>query len=583
MKILKLLFWLFVFCLLKIISANSISVEDIFSDIDSNYTYLEELQELYDDWIILLSDDWKFNPYKPLTRDEFIWMSLETTCNDCVQPNVDIYYTNKYITESFYDVEKTNKNFYCIEDALNNNYIKGYDVSYTCDDGTFLTSKIPFCPNNTIILEEALAIILRISGILTNKEAEEIRQDIADWIITTSLSSDIHPTNPDWSIYSFYPDFKKALEYEIVEYDSNWNKKTYNLIETVDNKLNPKKNINKEEFLHIAYATLKASSCIKKDLWSFALKMDILDKSCQESDIDCTFSWIDSLEYTYDFKPIVSMPLGDDGLCIWNYFNTNTNEKITKYWFYIDDFTFFSDWLWNINLTCIDEKWNSAKAYNNISVWNINTLNSYIISDYLEWNFPYKLDLELYSSGWDWNYTYEWDFWDWNSWFWDNTTYIYKKPWIYNIRLKVTDDSWNTSESNYSIEVLDIQNTELNDYDWDLINDLDDNCPLIFWVIKNNWCPIFESSCTGDDSCQFWYKCFSNISWEWFCLPKSLWGDCNYSNSSLIYWGNICNACPCSNSLDFIANLRTCDTIFPAIVSPNGIDIYGLWRKYNIK
>jgi len=35
-----------------------------------------------------------------------------------------------------------------------------------------------FCPKNNIILEEALAIILRTSNLLTLKEAESIRYDI---------------------------------------------------------------------------------------------------------------------------------------------------------------------------------------------------------------------------------------------------------------------------------------------------------------------------------------------------------------------------------------------------------------------
>jgi hypothetical protein len=33
-----------------------------------------------------------------------------------------------------------------------------------------------------------------------------------------------------------------------------------------------------------------------------ALKMDILNKTCIESNTNCTFSLLDSSEYTYDFK-----------------------------------------------------------------------------------------------------------------------------------------------------------------------------------------------------------------------------------------------------------------------------------------
>jgi hypothetical protein len=35
------------------------------------------------------------------------------------------------------------------------------------------------------------------------------------------LSDDVSPKNLDGSVYSFYPDFLRALEYELVEIDKN--------------------------------------------------------------------------------------------------------------------------------------------------------------------------------------------------------------------------------------------------------------------------------------------------------------------------------------------------------------------------
>jgi hypothetical protein len=47
-------------------------VEDVFTDINSNYTYLSELQLLYDKGIIKPNLHNKFKPYELLTREEFV-------------------------------------------------------------------------------------------------------------------------------------------------------------------------------------------------------------------------------------------------------------------------------------------------------------------------------------------------------------------------------------------------------------------------------------------------------------------------------------------------------------------------------
>ena len=38
------------------------NVEDVFSDISSDYKYLDELQILYENWMIKPDVNWKFNP-----------------------------------------------------------------------------------------------------------------------------------------------------------------------------------------------------------------------------------------------------------------------------------------------------------------------------------------------------------------------------------------------------------------------------------------------------------------------------------------------------------------------------------------
>jgi hypothetical protein len=45
----------------------------------------------------------------------------------------------------------------------------------------------------------------------------------------------------------------------------------------------------------------------------------------------------------------------------------------------------------------------------------------------------------------------------------------------------------------------------------------------------------------------------------------------------------ICRTCPCDLNFDFLASVRKCDTIFPAIISPDKQTIYSKWNNYLIK
>jgi len=68
---------IFLFCILFFITcistyASSQKVEDVFSDINKNYKYLQELQILFDAGVIQADIHGKFNPYKLLTREEFV-------------------------------------------------------------------------------------------------------------------------------------------------------------------------------------------------------------------------------------------------------------------------------------------------------------------------------------------------------------------------------------------------------------------------------------------------------------------------------------------------------------------------------
>lgn len=576
--------------------AQEIKVENVFSDINSDYKYLNELQTLYDKWMIVPDANWKFNPYQLLTREDFVWITMEVSCKKCVKPKVDYYFIDKYNTKPFYDVDLNNKNFYCIADASNNNYINWYDIWYKCENWTYREWEKPFCTQNNIVLEEALAIILRVSWILDNEQAQSIRNDILNWNITKSLSDDVNPKNLDWSVYSFYPDFMKALEYEVVDYDQYWNKNIYHLVEVIDWKLRPKKNITKEEFLRIAYVALKANNCLEKTPNNLWLQMKIYDSNCNPSLTNCKLSNLNSWNI-YDFSAEAFTNsekwISEPNWYVWRFYNRDTGEEYIKYWKYIDNYEFLQDWVWDIYLRVIDNEWNTAEVKNVIKISNKENIASNndnlivsIKANPINWLYPLKIDLDWIVIWNNWPYSYEWDFWNQTKWLWKKQEIIYKNYWVYEIKLKVTDKDWNTQNANVFIFVDDNNDNLNKDTDWDLVLDINDYCPLVKWQKQNNWCPILSNSCTNDLDCKVGFYCKINNNY-WVCetieLNKNNVNLCNYNWWSLISWWVICESCPCSNSLDFISNLRQCDIIFPAITSPDNTKIYSRWDFYQIK
>ena len=82
--------------------------------------------------------------------------------------------------------------------------------------------------------------------------------------------------------------------------------------------------------------------------------------------------------------------------------------------------------------------------------------------------------------------------------------------------------------------------------------------------------------------------------YAWVCLPEvSLWwwdfGDWSWcwnawdDKTWLIQANAVCQSCPCPYLLDFAAEVRACDSLFPAITSPDSSSIYSKWWLYQVK
>ena len=440
----------------------NIKVENIFTDIDSDYKYLNELQTLYDRWMIFPDSEWRFNPRALLNRDEFVWILMEVTCKKCIQPNTTIDLINKFKnSQVFFDINKLNKYFYCVEDANKSWFVTGYHPWTICENWVFKEWEKPFCPSNTITLEEAVAVILRASWILTIEEAEAVRQDIYNWLITEDIALDVHPKNPDGSVYSFYPDLAKALTYEVKEVDADGNIQTYTIIEKKDWKLRPKQAISKEDFLRIAYVTIKANACSEKTDNALALEMNIYDKECSSTDTNCSLSDLNDETDTYDFwnnlyttcESWVKDPEG----YIRRFYNNSNWTQVIKYGNYIEDYTFLSNWVWQVFLRVIDNCWNTAEVHNTINISNISDTSFWLEVDatpvYGEW--PLDVDLLAKPDWWEGPYTCNWDYWDGTLWNWINVNHTFVSAWTYEVITTCTDVNWLTSEVKTTIYVAD--------------------------------------------------------------------------------------------------------------------------------
>ena len=592
------LFVLYFVLFISSVSSASISVDEIFTDIDGDYKYLDELQTLYDRGMVSPDENWEFNRTALLTREEFVGISEEASCNKCIKPTTALKYLEIYNEAPFSDIEDDNKYFYCISHAKETEDFVSYNTSDTCDDWTVPEWENSFCANNYIKKEEALAFIMRTSWILTAEEAELSEENFNSSIWDfPDLASDLKATNDDGTFYNFYPYFERALDYTLREYDADWNEIISNLLEKEEDYLRPNQYISKEDFLQIAYIVFKSSDCIELEYSDLSIVINIYDKICDESVSICEKSDLDNEENKYDFEAEVggACELGiDDSQYIWRFYNSSTWEEIKKYWQYVDNYQFLSDWKWYVFLRVIDKCWWTGEVFITYFInWDNEDdgLSINISWDSFVWKWPLIVDFEGIVSWWEWPYVYEWDFWDWEIWIGEDISHVYMEEGVYNAILTVSDSNWLVSISTVLVKTTEtIDCDESIDTDGDWVNDCEDKCILIAWSAENSWCPIFEPLVDWENWWNDWWASwtwYDSWLWTWDSSWASTWAYPNCLDMDSKNWvieaNAICTSCPCPNYFDYSSNLRACDLIFPAITSRDGGTIYSKWSFYEIK
>jgi len=505
--------------------ASTVLVENVFSDIDSNYIYRDELQSLYDRGTIVVDETWRFNPNSLLNRDEFVGISMEVICERCIQPHTEFEFIEKYFNEDVYfDIDNTNPYFYCVAEADDKNYVRWYDIGQSCQDGTSQFWERPFCPLNTINLEEAVAVLLRNSWIFTIDDNAVVVENIRNGSISARLWNDVSPADADGNPYTFYGYLEKALSYEITEFDALWNQKTLTLLELDESgNVNPQKQITKQDFLRMSYIALKSNSCSEIGWSELALKILVWDKVCEEwGSSECTPSDLEDPEDTYDFEPEV------DGTCeswiddptwyIWRFQNIATGEQEIKYGRYVDNHFLSLPGEWRIYLRVTDTCWNSSEVYSTIFVPREDTpietentidvdidiydddctptsiceeIDFYPIDD----DDPEIIDIDgdvettcpigIITYRWTLTHSETWNVYNYNWEYIDDVLLGFTGEWI--IRLDVVDwcgQTWDETDT-YIVPERDNEDRIINYIDID-IDVYDDDCNLIEWCTEIN-------------------------------------------------------------------------------------------------
>ncbi len=158
-------------------------------------------------------------------------------------------------------------------------------------------------------------------------------------------------------------------------------------------------------------------------------------------------------------------------------------------------------------------------------------------------------------------------------------TYTFESPKDYTVSVLVYES--NSKVTTYSTKVTAWWTI---DSDKDTVLDSDDICPLVFGILEQKWCPKIKTNNYG--------LMISNLlggitqSNNSLLLAGMRANSCllKYHNQQWLFvWYPVCDQCPCFNTVDILADIRSCDIVFPSILSPDFSSLYSRWAFYQIQ
>ena len=519
-----------------------------FTDVLPSDNYYEGVKSLYDYGIITNNWDNLFRPNDPITRDVFVWLATSVSCKKCLIPSTEDII--RYQVSPFIDLKKSNPNYYCIAYASEKKIVQWYNIpnldgTFTCQDNSNYSSP-PFCDTNNTTRIEAVAMLLRQAWLW---------DDIKNTNYTPAI--DITDVSTYWRWYA-----EKWIQAQILTVKDE--KKVY-----------PDEIINRWEFASMASKILAYNQCSpEKDTSSIASDMIVIDssgKTIEKTEFD---------RWTSDALSVVWW--SGNWLKKWTLTNPITGEVLNGN----GDTYPLKDvgtgkWIAKVELIDPKDKQVVSTATSTIFIRSNEQESKAGLSVNIDgkplaiavWG---SIDFSVRVYGWTSGLTYAWNFWDGNAsntiW---NTRHTYNAPWSYRVTLTVTDRDGNTSQSTLIVSVWGNIDT-----DRDGIYDADDICPYVSGIIVNRWCPKIDTTNHGNTAWSLLAGIVNNSK-----VPDAgssiisgiKENSCilGYQSSKWLVVGMPeCDTCPCKTRVDILASMRSCDIIFPSILSPDQKSIY---------
>ena len=501
-----------------------------FTDVVATAPYASAVQELYDGRIITDDGSHLFRQTDLMARDFFVSLAVGIGCHQCITPSIaDIV---RYQVSPFVDLPKVNQYYYCIAYAKEYNIAQGYILNEvgqsTCENGSPYTSS-PFCAGNTITRIEAAAILLRRAKL---------------WDDTLNSGNfDKSISIPDTTSY-WYGYAKKAIEISIITPQS-------------DGKIGQDEKITRGEFAIMAARILQYMQC-KTDIIKNTVPVEIVVR-------DTNGNIIPKTVFIQGSSGSLSTITGT-GIWHrkWTLTNPTTGEILTGT---SDSYPLAGlscgSWINTVDLIDRSTRQIVSTASNTITIECSEQrarppLSVGITASPLTSAIGNPIDFASVVSGGSGVLSYRWDYGDGTtSTSSGSTSHGYTDNGAYTVTLTITDTSGNVARSSVVVLI-----TGDRDTDRDGVRDIRDQCPLVYaqtlsgCPLVSIYRPVITPSSLGSSSSS------SSLVGSNICLEKK-----SKSQWLLIGTPN-CTQCPCSNTISISSPLRSCDIVFPTILSP---------------
>ncbi len=544
-----------------------------FRDVSVTSPYYEAVDALFRQQVISDDGSGLFRPSDPISRDIFVGLSQSVSCTSCLTPTSEdmILYTDS----PFIDLKKTNPYYFCIASASKKNITLWYPLDASgkaqCEDGS-TWEQSPFCENNKTTRIEAAAMLLRQANL---------------WNDTLNTNVTKTRTITDVSDY-WYGYANKAIEVGII-------------VQNPDNSIRPDAALTRGEFALMAAKMLGYNQCMIPGS-DISLASKIIMRSADGKQVDgSNFGtdtpmalWVElsdtTQSYTYTWKAYDSITkkmltlTGDTistttlGIGNW-YIDLIVRDSITKAQVSTATTTITvhdgSSIGWNISLIS-----DPSLPLQDIGISNILFPSISISTKTIKnaTNTPVIFNINTVGSG---PMKYVWDFGDGTKISTIDTTpqtHSYKNPGIYTVTIIATDKDGRTARSTMSVEI-----SGNIDSDGDTVSDNLDACPDVIGTSTKNGCPDFSINAYTKN-----FLAWSNISQKE--MSTSLLGTLGkntcivekMSEKWLIILSPVCDQCPCANKISWDELIRSCDVLFPTILSPDKNTLYSRGPLYQI-